>query len=172
MHGKIGRGNEGIAAAGRKAAGEKADHTRARIEAAKKKIERDIEKNDGLYPFAKGKLTVAEVLRRAGLSPASLQKAHHLEMREDLKTWIAERQAKLQRGVKSIRRAVTERVDAAKEDVKMLMQRYAEAELDYAARDREIADLKEKVKVLEAENTRLKNATAGSNVVAIDKGRR
>jgi hypothetical protein len=74
--------------------------------------------------------------------------------------------------VKSIRKAVTERVDAANEDIKMLMQRYAEAELDYAARDQEIADLREKIKALEAENTRLKSATAGSNVVAIDKGRR
>lgn len=93
-------------------------------------------------------------------------------MREDLKTWITERQAKLHRGVKSIRKAVTERMDAANEDVKMLMQRYAEAELDYAARDQEIADLKEKVKALEAENARLKSTTTGSNVVAIDQGRR
>jgi hypothetical protein len=152
-----------------------------KIARAMRDIEQDVELNDGVYPFGKGKLSRQEVFRRAGLGPAVLEKKRTAEERErnaatkqKLDEWLGHANAKLLRGAKSIRRAITARVDEAHEELKAIRQRWAEAELEYvdgqeklAAANSTIAGLRKRVARLEAE-------FSGGKVVRLrgDEGRR
>ena len=63
------RGSAGIADNGRAVAATRKEGTRHAIERAMREIESDIERNGGIYPYAEGEVSTAEVLRRTGLSP-------------------------------------------------------------------------------------------------------
>ena len=144
------KGNSSIATHGRKAAAAKVDNTHARIETAKRAIEKDIERNDGIYPHATGKVTAAEVLRRAGLDTALLQKDRHRNLRIEVNAWVKSVHVRLRRGAKVIRKAVTERVDAARSEADEIRQRWTEAELVYNERGHQLAKLMEENALLKA----------------------
>jgi hypothetical protein len=161
------QGRVDIAGSGREAAARKANNTRHAVVDAMRKIEADIERNEGIYPFADGVVSSAEVLRRAGLSAAALQKKQHRELRDGVNAWVAGIASKLARGATVVRRAVTERVDDANEEVRRIRQRWVEADLEYTDTTRENADLKNEVAKLKAENAQLRLALAGANVLQI-----
>ncbi|MBO1905299.1 hypothetical protein KHP60_09720 [Microvirga sp. 3-52] len=163
------KGNSGIAKHGEAAAAAKADSTRAAILKAMRQIEADIERYEGIYPYAKGEVTAAEVLRRARLSSTLLQKPRHRGLRDEVKAWVDRVQMKLRKGLKVVRRAVTERADAAKDEVRLIRQRWAEAELEYIENANKIDELTKECARLEAENARLKAALAGENVHPLER---
>lgn len=159
------RGRAEIAVSGREAAQRKAKTTRMAVTEAIEAIETDIERNKGIYPFANGVVSSAEVLRRAGLSAAALQKQPHHELRDEVNAWVAGTASKLARGVKVVRRAVTERVDQANDDIRRIRQRWLEADLVYTDMVLENSKLKQETSRLKAQNAQLKAALAGENVL-------
>jgi chromosome segregation ATPase len=170
-----------IAEHGRKEARRRVMTTVEKLAKAMRDIEHDVEVNNGVYPFGNGKLSRQEVFRRAELGPAVLEKKRTPEERErnaamkrKLDEWLGHASAKMLRGAKTIRRAITARVDKANEELKVIRQRWAEAELEYvdaqvklAAANSTIADLRKQVADLEAD-------PSGNKVVPIrrDGGRR
>lgn len=162
-------GRNDIADHGRQAADRKATNTRQAVAVAMTAIETDIERNDGIYPFADGSVSSAEVLRRAGLSPAALQKAVQRELRDEVNAWVAGVKSKLARGAKVVRRSVTERADEANEVVRQIRQRWVEAELEYTDTIRENVTLKQEAARLKAENAQLKATLVGANVLPMQK---
>ena len=132
-------------------------------------IERDVERNGGLYPLNDGRISVQEVLRRAGLSSAALEKEHHRDLKCRVSAWVAGAAKRVARGARTIRRAVTERVDAAQGALAAHRQAAAEAELEYVEARIELARLTSRNAELEREVERLKIELAGRNVVSFAK---
>jgi hypothetical protein len=67
-------GQRRIAQAGAAYAKEKHLESKISVQEMMQKIEGEIDANGGIYPYNDGKLTVDELLHRAGKSPAYLQK--------------------------------------------------------------------------------------------------
>jgi hypothetical protein len=132
-----------------------------------REIESDIERNDGVYPYSEGEISTAEVLRRAGLSTAALQKPRHRETRDSVNNWVKAVQLKIKHGSKVVRREITERAQVAKREVAGIRQSWVEAELEYIETTAKLAQLSERYARLEEENARLRAALAGENVVTI-----
>lgn len=158
-----------IADKGRSVARLKRRNTRAAIEDAMEAISKDIEINDGIYPNSNGKISASEVLHRAGLSSAALQKPANRELRLEVNTWVRVVQSKLARGAKSVRKSVTDRVDSARLEMKQLRQVWLEAELEYVETIRQNAELREHCEELERENRRLRASIAGANIHSINQ---
>lgn len=88
----------------------------AKLQKAMRDMELEIEQNDGLYPLNGGRVSAAEVCRRAGVNPITLHAPAHKETtRKVVETWVEEVVSKAVQGVKRIRRTVTDRADAWKQ---------------------------------------------------------
>jgi hypothetical protein len=154
---------------GRKAAARKAATTIEKLVRAKRAIEIDLERYDGVYPYAGGRLTAEEVLRRAGLNRALLQKPRHADLKSDLKAWLLEIKKKQLKGKKIVRKAVTERADNAEGEINQIRQRWVEAELEFIEQANEIARLNRKCAELEKEIQVLRSAVkSGQEVNAME----
>lgn len=143
---------------GRKAAARKAATTVQKVARAKRAVEIDLERYHGVYPYAGGRLTAEEVLRRAGLNRALLQKPRHADLKSDLKAWLLDVKKKQLMGKKIVRKAVTERVENAKGEINQIRQRWVEAELEFVEQANEIARLNRKCAELEKEIRVLRSA--------------
>jgi hypothetical protein len=149
-----------IAEHGRLAAKKKREATVSRIERAKKTIAKEIARNFGVYPFVGGRLSVEEVLRRAGLDRALLAKPRHATLRAELRTWVAQTLEGTITGHTNIRRHVTQRADEANTEIDKIRQRWAEAELEFAEQSGELSELRLKCERLEADIRELHRALA------------
>lgn len=122
----------------------------ASIRKAMTTIEGEIEQNDGLYPYNKGRVTQAEVCRRAGIRKTTLQGPSHKEStRVELDRWLKRLEAAVVKGRKSIRRTVTERADQWKEELERIANEYHKTELV-------LVDVRLRVRELEEENAALR----------------
>jgi hypothetical protein len=165
-------GELAIAVAGRAVAAERKASTQDRCKQAMSAIERDVAAHGGVYPFNDGRITVQEVLRRANLSKAALEKAHHRVLKEAVTDWVALSSRKIARGVKSIRKVVTQRVDDANDQVRQIQQAWAEAELEYIDAQLEIARLTRDNAALRREVDTLRETLSDHTIVPIrGKGR-
>ncbi len=82
------------------------------IRSAMKQIELEIDQNQGLYPFNGGRLTQAELCRRAKVTNVALQgPAHKDTTRVMVDAWLKTVRAGITTGRKSVRRAVTDRAE-------------------------------------------------------------
>ncbi|KQQ11830.1 hypothetical protein ASF53_16850 [Methylobacterium sp. Leaf123] len=133
-----------------------------------REIERAYEPH-GIYPQNAGRISLQEVLRRAGLSAAALEKPRHRELKAEVAAWVAAVTARVDRGARTIRRSVTERVDAAHDALAAYRQAAVEAELEYVEGRVEVAKLAARNAELEREVERLKAELAGRNVVRLAK---
>lgn len=164
---KVNHAQLAIATAGRAVAASRKANTYDRCREAMSSMERDIAENGGIYPFNDGRLTVQEVLRRAKLSKAALEKEHHRSLKEAVSDWVAQSSRKIARGAKSIRKVVTQRVDDANDQVRQIQQAWAEAELEYIDAQNEIARLTMDNAVLRRELDSLREALSRNAVIPI-----
>lgn len=156
-----------IATRGRATAMQRTRSASDAIQKAKALIERDFERNHGIYPYNAGSVTATEVLRRAGLERTFLAKPRHRELRDDVNVWVKAVQKRILLGAEVIRRAVTEQKDAARAEADAIRQRWAEAELEYVDAQVTLEDLRTRCAALEAENAKLRALTAGKNIISI-----
>ena len=170
-----------IAVEGAKAAQKKFAKSRRQIERGMKLIEADIEKNDGeekdiLYPFAGGRITIAEVLRRSGKSEAYLRKADRqpalADLKREIEAFVDRANALILKGAPSIRRAVSDRVNDANDNVRQIKQAWAEAELEHNETLNKLAKAEKTIEYLTAENASLLKKLAGKTVVDLDTRRK
>jgi hypothetical protein len=83
-----------------------------KIKSTMKKIEAEVEANEGIYPFNGGRLTQAELCRRAKIHKVTLQGAAHKKTtRKDIATWIGKMTKLMLSGSKAVRKAVTQRAE-------------------------------------------------------------
>lgn len=155
-------GNEGRRVSARRKA-----TTRERCEAAMRNIQADVEANKGIYPLNDGRITMQEVLRRADLSSAALEKPHHRDFKGEVTDWVAGANRRIARGARTIRKVVTERVDDANAEIKAIRQAWTEAELEYVDGRGELAKLTTEKAALMREVQQLRAELAGRNVIPL-----
>lgn len=127
----------------------------AKLRKAMSLIEKEIEEQEGLYPFNKGRLTQAEVCRRAGVSKVTLQGSQHkATTKVEVDEWVERVTSGIVKGKKNVRKAITDRAETWKADLKEIAQRYHESELSRSDLQRQVAELTEKVRILERKHVR------------------
>lgn len=136
----------------------------AKIQKAMNTIEEEIEENEGLYPYNGGRLSQAELCRRASVTNVALQAPSHKDTtRKWVEKWINSVHQRLTTGKKSVRKAVTDRMESWKEQHKAVATAYAVVILELGERDTRIEEL-------EAENAKLRKDLSklqSANIVPI-----
>jgi uncharacterized membrane protein YccC len=160
-----GRPTPAIADRGRAAAAMKIKATGDMIRQAMRLIERDIESNGGVYPYADGRVSLQEVIRRAGLrSPAVLEKPRHEDLKAEVQAWLATVTKRVARGAKVVRRMVTERCLDADQRLRDIKQAVVELELEHVD---EIAERDKRIKALTDEVASLRRQLEGATVLRL-----
>lgn len=103
-----------------------------RLEKAKNEIAVDIQANEGIYPYNGGRVTQAEVCRRAGIRKATLQgDAHKSSTKLTVDKFVADILAV--KGARSVRRNVTDRANLWKGEHRKIADAYRIDALRYEA---------------------------------------
>jgi chromosome segregation ATPase len=162
--------NRRIAHEGSNYASKKHLQSKGSLEGVMQRIEEEIDSNEGIYPYNDGKITVDELLRRAGKSPAYLQKntPKIKALKAEVNAWIKRIKGQIASGAPSVRREVNERVKKAKKEADEVRQAYAEAELELSRTVADLAKAKQTIGELEKQNTSLLMRLAGQTVVPFD----
>lgn len=122
-----------------------------KIKSAMKAVEGEIDANEGIYPYNAGKLSQAELCRRANINQVTLStKAHRDTTRPMVEEWLTQIRNATITGSKSVRKAITGRAEEWKGHHQILAQNYRIAEL-------EMLNMRKKIKLLEIENSTLRD---------------
>jgi hypothetical protein len=122
----------------------------AKIQKAMTVIENEIQENEGLYPYNGGRLSQAELCRRASVTNAALQAPSHKETtRKWVEKWIAGVHRNLTTGKKVVRKAVTDRAESWKAQHSTVATAYTIVIL-------ELSEKEQQIEALETENARLR----------------
>ena len=106
-------------------------------------IELDLQSHEGIYPFNKGRLTQAEVCRRAGISKMTLQgDSHKTSTKVEVDEWLSSVKVKAIQGNRNMRRAVTDRADQWKSELEALAQQFHETKLQMIVLSDELETIK------------------------------
>lgn len=139
-----------------------------KVRAAMRSIEADVEGKDGIYPLNGGRLSKAELCRRAGISEITLMgKAHKASLNVEVDAWLKQIRTGMRQGKKSVRRAVTDRADQWKAHLDEIAQRYVEAKLELIECRAQLETLAKEKAALEAENASLREQVTAGKVVGI-----
>lgn len=149
------------------------EHAKQRTQAVVKKlrdaqreIEKEIDANEGIYPYNGGRISQAELCRRAEVSQVTLSTpAHRDTTREMVEEWLARIRNASITGRKSVRRTVTDRADEWKRQHADIAENYRIAELEMLKMRRELKKLRNENDVLRA----LLEESGAAKVVALPK---
>lgn len=148
----------------------------AKLRAAMKTVESEIDAHEGIYPHNNGRLNQAEICRRASISNVTLSTESHRDTTKKLvDLWLKRIQIATVTGRKSVRRAVTDRADDWKRAHTAIAQSYRVAELELLDMRGAVQKLEEKLRQLEDDNSALRKnleATGATKVVAFPSNQR
>lgn len=140
----------------------------SKLRQAMSTIEAEIEQNEGLYPFNAGRLTKAELCRRAGVDDQTLQNpTHKTTTNKMVDEWLERVKHNVAQGRTVVRRTVTERADHWKQEHERIANAYLLAELEHNERLLEIMQLKAELARLERENAELRDMIATGKLANI-----
>jgi hypothetical protein len=136
-------------------------------------IEKDIEDNDGLYPFNNGRLSLAEVCRRASIHKITLQgEKHKSTTRVVIKEWIEKLDKLSVVGAKSVRKRVTATADEWRSRYLAVAQKYNEMyAIHLVSMQKELEEANSRISELESENMKLRIRISAGGVSLISDGR-
>jgi hypothetical protein len=139
---------------------------RDRIFDAIRAIDKAMKANDGIYPNSgDGKVTIQVVLEKAGLSPAYLEKKRRpkiVALKEEVKAELKTIGKDAPADARAIRHVASAKAEAARKETLAVRQKYHEAEVEYAATLKELAEARSRIIELEQQV---------GKVVPIGKGR-
>lgn len=145
----------------------------AKLQKAMRDMELEVEQNDGLYPLNGGRITMAEVCRRASVNPVTLHAPAHRDCtRKLVEAWVEKAVASAVQGVKRIRRTVTDRADAWKQAHDEIATAYHIGKLEVVNLKAALHEAENRIKALEEANGTLLSQLgklSGSNVKALPK---
>lgn len=148
----------------------------AKVREAMKQMELDIQNSEGIYPFNGGRITVAEVCRRAKISNMTLQApSHRRSTKVVVEEWIKKLTVRLTTGAKIVRRAVTDRAEEWKRVHDEIATAYHIDHLTLVNVRAELEDSKSRIKELEEINATLLEQlkmVSGQNITPIGKGKK
>jgi len=138
-----------------------------KIKRAMTEIEVEVKAADGIYAHNSGRLSMAEVCRRAGVHAITMMgKAHYRTTRPMIASWIAK--LSLVKGAGNVRKTVTARSNAADEEYKRIACQFqAMYQVEVPKLINEIKQLRTFAENLQSENTRLQETISNGRVVHI-----
>ena len=143
--------------------------TENRLRMAMEKIEAEISENHGIYPFNRGRLSQAEVCRRADIGDSTLNSDTHRDTtRETLIKWLERVKLDLAQGKKNIARRITQRVDNSEQELSEIKDNYHISRLELLEARRKNRDLERTILKLMEERDALRSQISnerGRNVV-------
>ena len=151
----------------------RSDDISAKIRKAMEAIERDIEDNDGLYPFNNGKLSLAEVCRRASIHKVTLQGAtHKTTTKVAVKRWLENLDKLSVVGAKNVRKRVTASVDEWRNRYLEIARKYNEMyAIHVVSLQNKLNEAQTRISDLESENMDLRIKLSAGGVSLISNGR-
>lgn len=151
----------------------RSDEVSAKIRKAMEAIEKDIEDNDGLYPFNNGRLSLAEVCRRASIHKVTLQGATHSSTTKVVvKEWLQNLDKLTIIGAKNVRKRVTATVDEWRERYLAIAQKYNEMyAINIVSMQKRLEEAQSRIADLESLNVELQIKLSAGSVSLIEKGR-
>ena len=134
-------------------------------------MEQEIKNSDGIYSYNGGRLSIAEVCRRADVHPITIMgKRHKDTTRILILNWIESLSGTLIEGKVPIRREITKRVVSAEDRYRLIASEFQKMyQVEIPRRDDEIEALRQEVAALEEENLRLQEQVAQGRVVRLRK---
>jgi hypothetical protein len=148
----------------------------AKVKGAMKQMELDIQNSEGIYPFNGGRITVAEVCRRAKISNMTLQAPSHRDSTKVVvEEWIRKLTVHLTTGAKIVRRAVTDRAEEWKRVHDEIATAYHIDHLTLVNVRADLDEAQRRIKELEELNATLLEqlkASSGLNITPISKGKK
>jgi hypothetical protein len=140
----------------------------AKLVAAMKKIEAEIEANHGVYPYNAGRLSRAETCRRAGIRSSVLEgRAHKKTTLVMLRQWLTRINGRIAVGKKAVRKAVTDRVEGWKERA-VAAERFSNLyHLQMVTLDGRLQEVQREASELREENRRLQEELSSGRVVPL-----
>lgn len=147
----------------------------SKVREAMKVMELDIQTSEGIYPFNGGRISVAEVCRRAKISNMTLQApAHRDSTKVVVEEWIKKLTVRLTTGAKIVRRAVTDRAEEWKRVHDEIATAYHIDHLTLVNVRVELDEAHGRIRELEKINAVLieqMQKVSGMNVTNINKGK-
>lgn len=144
----------------------RSDEVVSKLKKAQRDIETEINMNQGIYPYNGGRLSQAELCRRARITQATLSTtSHRNSTRKMVSEWLIAIHGALVTGRNNVRRAVTDRAEYWKEQHGAIVDNYRVAEL-------EMLDMRRELKRLRSENEALRSllkTESAAKVVSIPK---
>lgn len=155
--------NEALANAGRA----RTDRVVRLIDGAMATIEKEIADSDGIYPYNSGRLSVAEVCRRAGVHQVTLQSPSHKgSTRIAVLAWLERMKLAMVKGAKTVRREVHRRAVQWKDLYQTVAAQYKNMySIEIVQRDALIRNLKQQNKELRSQLAQAR--ASGGKVVGI-----
>lgn len=142
----------------------------AKLQEAMKTIEAEIDSQDGIYSFNGGRLSRAEVCRRAGIASAVLEgKAHKTTTLVALNRWLDSIRERLIGGHKKVRQAVTRRADDWKARAQQFANQAHLYHLQMISLEHRLQEARARIAELDAENGRLSSEVSDGRVVSLNE---
>jgi len=150
----------------------RSEQVRIKVRNAMRLIEKEIEESEGLYPYHGGRLSQAELCRRAGINQVTLLRSSHRGTTKiQIDTWLRDINAKLITGKKVVRKAVTKRVEEWKSRYELVATEFHLYKIQAIAKDEAIVKKDVRIAELEAEILRLRSELSEGKVIRIPKAR-
>lgn len=118
-------------------------------------IEQEILENDGIYPYRKGRVSGAEIARRADIHPTTLFSDSYTTLAETVRDWVNSLKNRHPVSVHSVKRSLAERVSDWKELFNRLAQSHRDTELELQQVEAELNQLREILAVTKKERDEL-----------------
>jgi len=152
---------------------ERTEQVRDKVHKAMRSIEKEIEKNDGLYPYNGGRLSQAEFCRRAGINQVTLlRRSHKKTTKVHVDAWLRDTNNKLLTGKKVVRKAVTKRVDEWRSRYERVATEFHLFKLQAIAKEETIAQKDVRIRELEERLTHLQQELSAGKVIRMPKKRK
>jgi len=135
-------------------------------------IEKDIEDNDGLYPYNNGRLSLAEVCRRASIHKVTLQGGkHNTTTKVVVKEWLQNLNGLVVVGAKTVRKRVTASADEWRDRYFEIARKYNEMyAINIVSMQSQLDMAQSRIADLESENLILRRKLSTRGVSLITGG--
>jgi len=136
---------------------------------AMRDIEKEIHEHNGIYPFNGGRLSIAEVCRRAGVHKITLHgKTHRSSTKPEIIKWLQEIQTFQVSGKQNIKKSITSATNEWKDKYHSLVQKYNEMfAIHIISKQRELNQALAKIEELERLLKELKSKSSNGTITPI-----
>lgn len=142
----------------------------SRVLAAMANIEQEILANEGVYPHKKGKVSGAEVARRANVHPTTLFGDKYVGLADTVRNWVSALKTRHAVSVTMVKRSLEVRIADWRELHNGLAQSHRDTELRLQQAEAELSQVRERLSAAIRERDALieqLNNTGGASVVPL-----